>query len=698
MIKPELHVIDKAAVAKGLEYYIQDKEYIAYDLESTGLTKRHEVIGLSICTEETQAFYIILAIWDKETQALKYLETKDIIIDLLNALKQKKLLMHNGVYDCMMTESNFGVSLIDSLYVDTMVAAHLINENRRVGLKELALTELGLESNIEQIEMKESIIANGGKITKDAYELYKADAYLIGKYGAKDAWLTYMLFLKLIPELYEQRLDQFFFEDECMPLLRGPTYQLNTTGVNVDMQYLTTLKKTLEAECLEAREYIYQEIGPHIKDKYPGTNKKNIFNIGASQQLSWLLFGKLGLEFGTLTDGGKDACAALGMKLPYTVPAKRAFISACERSEGISTAPEAIVNGKKVRAKKLKAPWAYIAVDKKTLAKLAPKHRWIEKLLEYQKKTKIINTYLEGIQERVSYGVLQPSFKQTGTTSGRYSSSNPNLQNLPRDDQRVKQCIIARPGKVFVSADFSQLEPRVFSYYSQDKRLMSAFDGKSDFYSVVGIPVFGKYDALPLKEGHPDAFGVKYKSLRDMAKGIALALAYGATPHQLAPMIGRSVDEVIQIAADYFEEFPGVLKQMLEAHDLAKKNGYVTSLFGRPRRMPEALRIPKMYGNAKHADLPYEARNILNLACNHRIQSTGASIVNRSMIKFFNDCATAGVNAVFVSQIHDELVVECDEADGPNIAILLQNAMETTVILEGVPLEAIPRITKSLAK
>lgn len=693
----ELIVIDTIEGVDSLHQSFLAKEYVAYDSETTGLTKVHEVIGFSVCASEVLAYYVILAKWNKDH--LEYVNYRPgQIKQFIELLKTKHLIMHNAVFDCMMAESAFNVRLMDSLHTDTMILAHLLDENRKVGLKELAKSLYGQSSTEEETAMKASILLNGGSATKQLFELYKADPYLIGKYGAKDALLTYKLFTDLVPELYSQGLDKFFYEEESMPLLKGPTYDLNTTGLLVDTQELQVLKKTLEAECLEAKDFIYQEIRPHIKDKYPGTKKTNTFNIGSSNQLSWLLFGQLGLEYGTLTKGGKEACKRMGLRLPYTAVAKRVFITECLDRAGEEWELVAFINGKKKAAKKYREPWAYIACDKATIKKLAPKYKWIEKLLEYQRKTKLLNTYIEGIEERLSYGVVASSYLQHGTMTGRYASRNPNLQNLPREDQRIKKFFISRPSKVFVSADFSQLEPRVFSYYSQDKRLMSAFDGTSDFYSVVGIDVYDKHDALPQKDGSPDAFGVKYKRLRDHAKVIALASAYGATPNQLAPTTGKSIEDTKEDMEKYFERFPGVRKMMLEAHDIVKENGEVTNIFGRKRRIPEAKQIVKLYGKQEHWDLPYDARKLLNMACNFRIQSTGASIVNRSIIRFYNDIKDLNLNCKLVSQIHDELVIECNESDSETISLLLQNAMETTVQLKDVGLEAIPRISKNLAK
>jgi DNA polymerase-1 len=690
---PKLTVIHKPSDIDALRQRLETADLVAFDTETTGVHKGAEIIGFSLCFDETEAFYVVLSYWDKDASQLKYWDNKVSATALIQVLAAKRLIMHNAIFDCTMVENFFKVSLINSLHTDTMVLAHLLDENRRIGLKELATNLFGDSAADEAKAMKESIVANGGSASKANYELYKADWQLIAKYGAQDALLTYKMFLALVPELYDQGLDQFFYEDESMPLLKGATYDLNTVGLRVDTTALTTLKKTLEAECAEAHSFIYAEIKARISDKYPGTNKKNTFNIGSNVQLSWLVFSVYGLEFNGLTKEGKSVAKALGLRIPYTRGAKSEFIRAVEQNAGQYYVQPA--NGK--GGKKYKEPWAYIAVDKEALKKHAPKYKWIEKFLEYQKKQKILHTYVEGIEERLNYGAIQPQFLQTGTTSGRYSSRNPNFQNLPRDDKRVKACIVSRPGKVFVGADYSQLEPRVFAYFSQDERLKAAFKGEDDFYSVIGMEVYGKTDCTPQKEGSPDAFGVKYKKLRDLSKVIALASTYGASAWQLMKTTGKSEADTQEDINAYFERFPGVAKMMTDSHNMAKKDGFVTNLFGRKRRMPDAMRIQKMYGTTEHHELPYEARKMLNLAVNHRIQSTGASIINRAVIQFCNNIKELGIDAKVVVQVHDSLVVECPEADAEAVSLLLQDAMENTVKLESIDLEAVPKVGKTLA-
>jgi DNA polymerase I-like protein with 3'-5' exonuclease and polymerase domains len=696
-MSPKLVVIDTIEGLHSLKKIIESSEYAAYDVETNGLNSTDLVIGFSICVSLDAAYYVVLAKYTNTLEQISDFGYQALAKDILLLLQTKQLLMHNGGFDCMMTESNFKVSLIEALHSDTMLLAHLLDENRSVGLKELAKQMYGNDSTIEAKEMQASVIANGGIWLKDNKEMYKADYKILGKYGAKDAWLTFKLFEDLVLELHEQNLIDFFYE-EIMALARGPTYELNTTGIQVDMRALLDLKTTVFAEAAESKAFIYAEINKYIQPKYPGTNKKNTFNIGSNVQLSWLIFGVLGLEFNTLTKNGKSICKALNLKLPYSAPQKRQFIAQCNLMVEQIYQPESIINGKKCKAKKFKEPWSYICVDKTALKKHASKHKWIAKLLEYQKTVKLLNTYIYGIEDRIQYGVIRPSYLQHGTKTGRYASRNPNLQNLPRDDQRIKKCFVSRPGKVFVSADYSQLEPRTFASYSQEPKLLAAFDGKTDFYSVVGMEVFNKSDCTPQKEGSTNAFGVKYKQLRDQSKTIALAAAYGATPPQLAKTTQKSIEDTKQDILQYFESFPGVKKMMLEAHDLAKKQGFVTNQFGRKRRLPEALLISKNYSKIDHWDLPYELRGVLNQACNFRIQSTGASIVNRAAIEFNNICKKARIKCQIVSQIHDELVIECYEKDAEAVATILQTAMETTTLLPGVRLEAIPRITKNLAK
>jgi DNA polymerase I-like protein with 3'-5' exonuclease and polymerase domains len=696
MSQEKLIVLKSASELDQLIEYLADKDFIAFDTETTGLDKSSEIIGFSVSADTDIAYYVVLSYWDVKQKKLVYLDTKEKSRQILEILKTKNLIMHNGSFDCYMVENNFQISLIDSLHTDTLILGHLLDENRSNGLKELGVAIFGENARKEQIEMKESVSKNGGTLTKEKYELYKADVDLLAKYGAKDAILTIKLFYHLVEELYDQGLEKFFYEDESMPLLRSATYQLNTAGLKVDMDNLVSLQKTLEAECMEAINFVNNEVRAHVKDKYPGTSKAKTFNPSSNAQIAWLLFIHLKNDFHLLTKEGKKLCKALGLKSPYTKTDKQKFISVCQENKGNIWEEGKFDHktGKIGRGKKIKDPWCYMATGFMTLSKYADKYRWVKRLQEHKKNDKLLKTYVLGIQKRMAYGIIRPNFLQHGTTSGRYSCKNPNFQNLPRDDKRVKSCIVSRPGKLFIGADQAQLEPRVFTSVSQDERLLKAFDNGEDFYSVVGMPIFGIDDCSAYKNDE-NSFAKKHSHLRDISKQFALATPYGTTAWQQAMKLNKTESECQDIINRYFEKYPKVELMMLESHEQAKVNGAVYNLFGRPRRMPEAMQIPK---DIPHSGLEYADRNLLNLAMNHRVQSTAASIMNRAAILFCKLIKEAGIEECsLVLQIHDELVAEGLEKDAEVIGEIMKYAMENAVTLPGVKLIADPKISNNLA-
>lgn len=702
-MEEKLIVLKDESGLEELKNYIKSSDYIAFDTETTGVQKGSKIIGFSFSAHTDLAYYAILSYWDVEKGVMLDTPLAKHAKDLVSLLIGKDLIMHNAIFDCWMVENNYQVKLIKHVHTDTMILAHLLDETRLNGLKELGVSLFGEDAKHEQTLMKESVQNNGGTLTRTKYELYKADANLIGRYGAKDTILTLKLFYHLVPLLEEEGLMDFFYKDESMPLLKGPTYHLNTSGLKVDTDALKKLKGELEAECMELKAFIYRQITPHVEEKYPGTKPTNTFNIGSGKQLAWLLFVKLGNEFHTVTKEGRNLCTALGLKLPYTNKAKREFKSLVIEGKGrIYEASKFNYKTKKMsRPKKIGELWNYLGADKTVLALFAKKYEWVAKLLEYSKSLKLLTTYVEGIEERMQYGIIRPSFLQHGTTSGRYSCKNPNFQNLPRKDKRVKACIIARPGNVFVGADQSQLEPRVFASYSQDERLLACFESGDDFYSVIGAEVFDKYDCS-MKKDEKGSFAEKYPDERDASKVVALSATYGTTAPKMAPALGKSMQEAQEIIDNYFERFPSVLGFMLEAHKEVMANGRVTSLFGRPRRMEAAKRIPTAFPNVPHAKLPYEFRKFLNLGVNHKIQSTGASIMNRGAIGVTQDIESLAKSdprwdrVKIISQIHDELILEGPEELKNEMAAILKDRMENTTVLPGVKLHADPKIALNL--
>ena len=684
--------------------YVESKDLLAFDTETSNLGNDATIIGFSVCADVEEAFYVILRRWHTKENVLQEMETVELSAKLINALINKDLIMHNATFDCEMVSRVYGVDLISHVHTDTMLLGHLLDENRSNGLKELGVSIFGQDAKAQQTAMKESVVANGGKLTKDCYEMYKADAEVIALYGAKDAILTLKLFYVLVEQLFEQGLEDFFYKDESMPLLRGPTYDMNTTGLKVDMEALTKLRGELEVETASLSASVNYEVAKIVKEDYPGTKKSNTFNIGSVQQMSWLLFNKLGNEFELLTKEGRLLCRSLGMKIPYTRKARWEFINTVKEYADRVWEPSHVDNKTKkiVREKKVKNFWVYLASGKVVLEKLSNRYQWISDLLTYKKLEKLLSTDVVGIRDKLEYGIIYPSFLQHGTTSGRYSSRDPNFQNLPREDKRVKACIVSRPGLVFVGADYSQLEPRVFASVSQDPLLLKCFTEGLDFYSVVGSEMFGVYDCS-LKKDDDNSFAKKYPDKRQVAKSGALAFTYGTTAPRAASMIGCSIQEAQELIDSYFTQFKKVKDFMIESHDIVKESGFITSLFGRKRRIPKALEIRSIYKDTPTNELPYEIRTSLNLAVNHRIQSAAASVVNRSAIGFWNTCKeNAKTNSIWdkvkiVLQVHDQVIVECPEGIAEAVRITLKEALENTVRLPGIRLIAEPTISRNLA-
>lgn len=737
---------------RELQSYLAKQDLTTLDTETTGVHIGAQIIGASFCAEDALAYYVVTAEW-LDDKIITHIEVVMALTELLTSLKSKKIVMHNAVFDCRVIKDCYGIQLIDDVFCDTMVAAHLVDEAGPRALKDLGELYLGLQATAEQAEMKASVIANGGKWEEKKggnKEMYKANSELMARYGAKDALLTYQLFHILLGKLVDDDLTDFFFEKESMPLLRGPTYDLNTVGLKVDVAKLKLLEHEMTHEIGRLKTVLSEELAGY-------THHRPDFSITSNQDLAWLLFVHLPHPFRALTDTGRVVAKQLLGKIPYTVAEKRKFINSVigERkrveSQLASYTTQEMPRIKQLRADatKLRAfikknpncsgeaadllrevtqeleglqasikamgsqinklyPEKYIQADKDTLKDLASQVSWVSTLLKLKSEEKLLGTYVLGIQSKVHYGVIRPRFNQTGTPSGRYSSSDPNFQNLPRKDKRIKSCIVARPGKIFVGADYSQLEPRVFSSISKDPRLLECFKSGKDFYSVVGIELFKRYDSSPFKDA-PNAFATLYPKERDTVKQICLASAYGTTANKQATVLrgddgkNLSIDDCQDIIDNYFEDFGDVKKMMISAHEEAKANGRVYNLYGRPRRLPEALKIAKMFPNLKHEDLTYEYRTTLNLAMNFKCQSSAASIVNRAAIAFKSCCVENArtdlrwKDVCVVLQVHDELVAEGPEALQQDILKLLKSCMEQTTVLPGVALIAEPTIAYNLA-
>ena len=238
--------------------HINSHDLITFDTESTGLnTRKDSVIGFSVCGEIGDSFYVPFVRWNTETEVLEDLmienhTAREVGKKILKKLQGKKLVMHNGDFDTRIVKHNLGIDLLPSLYCDTILLIHTVQEEgvgrggaEVCGLKKVAIAiqdKIGLDveraANEEQIELKASIEKNGGSITREKYELYKADLDVIGKYAAADTDLTLRIYNYYLPELKEECLEKFFFEEEVMPVYKEVTMPMEDHGVMVDIPLL----------------------------------------------------------------------------------------------------------------------------------------------------------------------------------------------------------------------------------------------------------------------------------------------------------------------------------------------------------------------------------------------------------------------------------------------------------------------------
>lgn len=285
-------------------------------------------------------------------------------------------------------------------------------------------------------------------------------------------------------------------------------------------------------------------------------------------------------------------------------------------------------------------------------------------LLEYRKRAKIVSTYMDNLVAMLdSEGRLHGNFNQTGTNTGRLSSSSPNLQNMPAHDEwGYRKAFIASPGYKLIVIDYSQIELRVLAHFSKDPTMIEAFCSGEDLHSATAKKVF-KLDC-PVAE-----IKSKYPDLRQASKKVNFGISYGITAKGLSADLGISEREADKLIKDYFIHFPNVRRFIVAVQQYAKQFGYVRTLSGRKRSL----------------DIRGD-RGWMRKAVNTVIQGSAADIVKKAMVKLFKALKEAGNEAHLICQVHDEMMLEVPEDKVNHYFDLMKTIMETVTTLR-VPLE-----------
>ena len=301
------------------------------------------------------------------------------------------------------------------------------------------------------------------------------------------------------------------------------------------------------------------------------------------------------------------------------------------------------------------------------LENLAAGHEVCAKILEYRKYQKLESTYIDSLLNlQDAAGRIHSRFDQVATATGRISSAEPNLQNIPVRTElgrQIRRAFIARPGCVLVDADYSQIELRVLAHMSGDETMIEAFREGQDIHARTAAEVYG----VPLEQ-------VTHE-MRSASKAVNFGIVYGISDFTLAKNISVSRKEAKEFIERYFERYPGVKRYMDAAVAEGREKGYVTTLMGRRRYLPEL------------ASANFNLRSFgERCAMNSPIQGTAADIIKLAMIRVADALRKGGYKARLILQVHDELIVEAPEDEQERVRALLKDCMEGVAAL-AVPLK-----------
>ena len=315
-----------------------------------------------------------------------------------------------------------------------------------------------------------------------------------------------------------------------------------------------------------------------------------------------------------------------------------------------------------------KTPGGQPSTDEKVLAELAEEYELPKVLLEHRTLSKLKSTYTDKLPGQISTstGKVHTSFHQAVTTTGRLSSSDPNLQNIPirtEDGRRIRQAFEPSKGHRFISADYSQIELRIMAHVSKDIGLLQAFQEGEDVHSKTASEVFG----VDIDNVTAD--------LRRNAKAINFGLIYGISAFGLGKQLGISRNLAAEYMAMYFEKYPGVKEYMESTKEFASQNGYVETLFGR-----------RLYLRDINASNAMRRQASERAAINAPVQGTAADIMKIAMIKTHKAIKTEEIEAKLILQVHDELILDTPKKEIDSVIAILTDSMMGAANLD-VPLE-----------
>ncbi|MCS7028206.1 MAG: DNA polymerase I [Bacteroidia bacterium] len=494
-------------------------------------------------------------------------------------------------------------------FFDTMLANYLIQPEMKHTMDMLSETYL----NYVPISI-DTLIGKGQK----QISMAEVPIEKVAEYAAEDADVTWQLYLHLSPKLHEKEVYSLFNEVEMplMPVLA----QMEIAGVLIDVEFLKQYSQVLEKEM--------EQLEKEIQD-YVGIP----FNLNSPRQLGEMLFEVLKLDKGEKTKKsgqyatGEEILEKLALKLD---------IEAAEQGKSIVNIPR--------------------------------------KVLEYRELAKLKSTYIDALPELVNPKTnrVHTSFNQAVAVTGRLSSNQPNLQNIPirtEKGKEIRKAFIAPEGYVLLSADYSQIELRIMASMSEDESLIQAFLEGQDIHASTASKIFN----VDIDKVTPD--------MRRKAKTVNFGIIYGISAHGLSERLGIPRKEAAQIIESYFTQYPKVKAFMDAMVNYAREHGYVQTLLGRKRYLPDIL-------SATPAVRNFAERNAINTP----IQGTAADMIKKAMINIA--AALKSYQTKMLLQVHDELLFEVPEHEVDIVKPIIVREMKDALQLK-VPVEVSVGIGKN---
>jgi DNA polymerase I-like protein with 3'-5' exonuclease and polymerase domains len=756
--------VDSIDKLKDLIEHIKLCEIIAFDTETNSLNPRKgKIIGFSVSGEVGKGYYMPTMIFKDDELQDAVIEGKlahDLAKKTISLLIGKKLIMHNASFDVKFVKCFYDVDLLSSLYVDTMLLVHTVKEEgagfmggSAFGLKDIAKMiqkDIGLDvekaANEEQVALKESIKRNGGQITRENYEIWKADLDLLSEYASADTDLTLRVYNHFIKTLKDENLEKFFFEDEVMPLYKEVTIPMEQVGIKLDMELIKSSRTKITEKLKEYADSVTKELlkNPDVRawvvykaqDAYPPNNKGTFaqelvkemkFDLEQSAKTGKYTVTKSALMrlpecsakhfllHGDAAVLDRDVSMKISMKL-WREDNDGAYFN-IQSKDQLGEIAFGVLGIKPLSTTKTGKP----QFDDDTVQSIAGKYEWAKNLRIYNRLLKIKSTYMDRFLDAQEDGRYYFYYKQHGTVSGRYGS---DAQQLPRpkeegDDEPIvieynnliRAFFIHDEGNIFVDCDYESLEPHTFAHVSGDEGLKDIFRNNWDFYSTIAIKTEKLNQYSPDKKA-PNFLRKLEPKLRNKAKAYALGIPYGMGAYALGMTLGIPTKEAKKLVDGYLNGFPELKNWMERSKKQAKEKGYVSTQVGRIRHLPKVKAIydkigddlldwnikkemERQYGVDQIKNLSRDYINGLNNSCNVQIQGLAASIVNRAALAINRKFIELGIRGWVCAQIHDQLVIEVEYARSEEAARIVQDLMENTTKLS-IDLKAPPALAHNL--